>query len=42
MRKLVVGAIVLSALYCLGCTDAEVSKVMPYGDPQHVRSTAAA
>ena len=36
MRKLAVSAMVLSAL-CLGCTDAAVSKVMSYGDPQHVR-----
>lgn len=36
MRTLAVGAIVLS-MSCVGCTDAEVSRVMSYGDPQHVR-----
>jgi len=36
MRILAVGAIVLSTCG-LGCTDAEVSEVMSYGDPQHVR-----
>jgi hypothetical protein len=36
MRTLAVGAMVLS-MFCVGCTDAEVSRVMSYGDPQHVR-----
>jgi hypothetical protein len=36
MRKPALGTIVLTIL-CLGCTDAEVSRVIPYGDPQYVR-----